>query len=148
MTNSTQIVSDTGQLTRNWEHGIYTIDTPRTKAAMGWIGGKKINLSGVDFGIKTRNATISIQSLDNNPLSTASAILLSLGAPSIPLPNGLAFRSEPVVGELTFRGRKGLKMYRRVGDVQFPLPVPFSYANGWYHVSLTPDVGTYWILMK
>ena len=40
--NGEEAVSDTGELTRNWQEGIYKIDTLRTQAAMGWIGGKAI----------------------------------------------------------------------------------------------------------
>ena len=32
--------SDTGELMRDWEKGIHTIDSPRTQAVSGWIGGK------------------------------------------------------------------------------------------------------------
>jgi hypothetical protein len=33
--DATEAVSDTGELRRNWRHGTYTIDTPRTQAATG-----------------------------------------------------------------------------------------------------------------
>ena len=33
--DATSAVSDTGELRRNWEQGVYSIDTPRSQAAMG-----------------------------------------------------------------------------------------------------------------
>ena len=80
-----EAVSDTGELTRNWQEGIYKIDTPRTQAAMGWIGGKKISLADVDFEIATRNATVAVQSLNSNPIRTSRSLMISVGARS-PVP--------------------------------------------------------------
>jgi hypothetical protein len=146
--NADDAVSDTAQLTRNWKQGTYTIDTPRTQAAMGWIGGMKIALSDVECEITTRNATVAVQSLDGNPISTAGALMISLGATSIPANRDMTFRSEPVVGELTIRARKGLKFYKRDGDVQLEIKLPVSYADNRYRIRLKPDLGTYWLLMK
>ncbi len=63
--------SDTGELVRDWEHGTYTIDTPRTQAAMGWIGGRAIALKDVEIAAETRNATVAVQSLDDKPISAS-----------------------------------------------------------------------------
>ena len=146
--NADEAVSDTGELTRNWRQGIYTIDTPRTQAAMGWIGGKTISLTDVEIDITTRNATVAVQSLDNNPISTANALMISLGARSIPHGNRTTYHSEPVVGHLTIRAKQGLKFYRRAGDIQMETKIAASYAGGRYRIELGPDMGTYWLLMK
>ena len=45
--------------------GTFSVDTPRTQAAMGFIGGKRINLRDVDIEVTTRNATVAVQSLDD-----------------------------------------------------------------------------------
>ena len=146
--NAEAAVSDTGELTRNWQQGTYTIDTPRTQAAMGWIGGKTISLADVEIEITTRNATVAIQSLDNNPIKTATALLISLGARSIPDANYATFRSEPVVGHVTIRAKQGLKFYRRDGDIQLEATIPASYKDGRYQIELGPDLGTYWLFMR
>jgi hypothetical protein len=145
--NAGEAVSDTGELRRNWEEGTNAIDTPRTQAAMGWIGGKTISLSDVDVDVTTRNATVAVQSLDNDPIKTSAALMISLGARSVPDASYTTFRSEPVVGHLTIRARSGLKLYK--GDrTQAQIEIPTSYADGRYHIELEPDVGTYWLFMR
>jgi hypothetical protein len=145
--NAEEADSDTGELTRDWVQGIYLVDTPRTQAAMGWIGGKEVTLADVDIKTTTRNATIAVQSLDNNPISSASALLISLGARSIPEKNN-AYRSEPVVGQLTIRARKGLRFYERKGDVQLEIKIPATYVQGRYQIDLPANLGTYWLVME
>jgi hypothetical protein len=148
--NADEVVSDTGELTRNWQQGIYKIDTPRTQAAMGWIGGKNIELKDVVLDISTRNATVAVQSLDNSPIKMAGSLMISLGARSIPTYPKVGwkgvFRSEPVVGHLTIRAKPGLKLYKRVGSTLSLVPI--SYANGRYRIELAPNLDTYWLFMK
>jgi Cellulase (glycosyl hydrolase family 5) len=143
-----EVVSDTGELTRNWQQGIYKIDTARTQAAMGWIGGKTITLTDVEIEVTTRNATVAVQSLDNNPIRAANALMISLGARSIPDASRTTYHSEPVVGHLTIRAKQGLKFYRRDGDFQMETAIPASYSNGRYQIELGPNIRTYWLLMK
>jgi len=71
--DAAETVSDSGELRRNWDQGTYTIDTPRTQAAMGWIGGKRLSLKDVEIAVTTRNATASIQTLDGKPISNRAS---------------------------------------------------------------------------
>jgi hypothetical protein len=146
--NANQVISDTGELIRNWEQGTYTINTPRTQAVTGRIGEKEIILADVGIDIVTRDAAVAVQSLDNQPISTASQLMISLAARAVPDPGRNEFYSEPVVGELTIRARNGLKAYRRDGDTYTDANVVMSYADGHYRIKLTPDLRTYWLIMK
>jgi hypothetical protein len=147
--NVNEAVSDTGELRRNWEDGIYTINTPRTQAAMGWIGSKQINLANVDITATTRNATVAVQSLDGKNIDESRAILVSLGARSIPRSeNQLPFYSEPVTGRVTIRANEGLKLYKRSGPAKEEHEIPASYENGRYHINLDRGLGTYWLVLK
>jgi Cellulase (glycosyl hydrolase family 5) len=144
-----EAVSDTGELRRNWEDGIYTINTPRTQAAMGWIGGKQINLANVDITATTRNATVAVQSLDGKNIDESRVILISLGARSVPRSeNQLPFYSEPVIGRVMIRANEGLKLYRRNEPAKEEREIPAPYENGRYHISLDRDLGTYWLVLK
>jgi hypothetical protein len=146
--DAAETVSDTGEIRRNWDEGTYTINTPRTQAAMGWIGGKDVTLGNVEIKIATRNAAVAVQSLDGKPIGQSQSIMISLGARSVPSPNGqLPFNSEPVSGQLLIRAAKGLNVYSR-DDARGRDRIPSSYANGQYRVDLDPRLGTYWLFMK
>ena len=109
--NAGEADSDSGELRRNWDKGTLTINTPRTQAAMGWIGGNKIALADISIAASTRNATVAVQSLDGKPISESDKILISFGARSVPeSENKLPFRSEPVEAQLDIRARKGLTL--------------------------------------
>jgi hypothetical protein len=147
--DASEVVSDTGELRRNWEKGIFTIDTPRTQAAMGWIGGQSIRLADLGLEITTRNATVAVQSLDDKPIREAAALLISLGARSVPSAGDqLPFRSEPVTGALTIRAKKGLKLYKRIGAGGEEREIPASYEGEEYHITLERNLATYWLLLK
>ena len=147
--DAAETVSDTGELRRNWEQGIYAIDAPRTQAAMGWIGGKKISLADVDISAITRNATVAVQSLDENPISKSGAILISLGARAVPKSTKqLPFYSEPVEGQLTIRAPKGLKLYSENRPAAMRRDIPAPYKDGRYLIDLDRSLGTNWLVLK
>jgi hypothetical protein len=142
-------VSENGQLRRNWEQGIYTINTPRSEAAMGRIGGKSISLADVDIAISTPSATVAIQSIDGKSIGESGAILISLGARSVPkAATETPFYSEPVIGRLTIRARKGLKLYPQRGTEMDETAIDAPYEDGRYQVTLDRTLGTYWLLLK
>jgi hypothetical protein len=146
--NAAAAASDTGEVQRNWEQGIYTINTPRTQAAMGWIGGRSIQLADVAFDIGTRNATVAVQALDGQPLRSSRNILISLGARSVPAAaNRMPYYSEPVEGRLAIKAPTGMKLYRKRPDGS-EQEVPVSYSNGAYVLSLDPSLRTYWLVLR
>jgi len=147
--NAKMIVSDTGEIQHNWDQGTYTINTPRTQAAMGWIGGKEISLSDVVIAVTTRNATVSIQSLSDKGISDSHAIMISLGARSVPTSvNQVSFHSEPVTGWLTVRAVSGLKLYKRTGIGKDEREIPIKYENGRYKITLDQAIQSYWLQLK
>ncbi|OIQ99975.1 cellulase (glycosyl hydrolase family 5) [mine drainage metagenome] len=146
-TNATESLSDTGEIRRNWTKGIYTINTPCTQAAMGWIGNELLVLPDVKFDIKTRNASVAVQSLDGLPISRSFSLMISLGAQSVPADNALPFRSEPVKGLLTIRARKGLKLFIRTIDHKEKY-IPFEYIDEKYLINLENSLDTSWLFLK
>lgn len=142
-------VSDTGELRRNWAEGVYTIDTPRSQAAMGWIGGKQIALADVEIEVATRNATVAVQSLTDTPIGTSRVLMISLGARSVPSAgNKVPFHSEPVTGRLTIRAPGGLKLYKRDSTTPGEREVPAAYSGGRYRIQLDADLRSYWLFLK
>jgi hypothetical protein len=72
-------VSDTGELV--WDaivrgSSCLTIDTPLTRAAVGWIGGKKIETTGARFEATTPFCAVSAISLDGKPLGKSGKVLV------------------------------------------------------------------------
>ncbi|MDH3347178.1 MAG: cellulase family glycosylhydrolase [Desulfobulbaceae bacterium] len=144
-----EVVSDTGELRRNWDKGIYTINTPRTQAAMGWIGGEHIALPDVDITATTRNATVAVQSMDGQPISKSERIMISLGARSVPAKgNKLPYYSEPVLGQLYIRAPAGLKLFRSDGRSGKREVVEVGYKDGRYLVELDASLRTYWLFLE
>jgi hypothetical protein len=147
--NAQNTISDTGELLRDWEQGIFTINTPRSQAAMGRIGGKSVNLADVDFALSTPNASVAVQSLDERVIREAGAILITLGARSVPKAvNEVPFYSEPVIGRLVIRTREGLKLYTQRGTSMNEVVIDAPYQDGRYHITLSHNLGTYWLILK
>jgi HAMP domain-containing protein len=147
--DATESVSDTGELRRNWDAGVYTVDTPQTQAATGRLGGRVITLRDVEIRIRTALASVVVQSLDNVRLGSSFALLISLGAASEPLsPNQLPFRSEQVVGELAIRAPAGLKLYARLNAQEQRREIPSTYSDGRYRIQLDETLRTYWLMLN
>lgn len=154
---ASEAVSDTGELRRNWDQGVYTVDTPRTQAATGWIGGRRIALTDVVVALDTRNATVAVQSLDDRDIRASRALMISVGARALPeAGNRLPFHREPVVGRLSIRAPAGLRLYRTSknalsqdtarGAEEGPIPAPF--VDDRYDISLTENTPGYALYLR
>jgi hypothetical protein len=145
---ASEIVSDSGELRRNWDEGLFTIDTPRTQAVMGRIGGTKIHLSQVEIAVRTIDAVVAVQSLDGNPIGRSRNLMISVGARSIPrAADALPFYSEPVEGVILFRAPPGLKLGAwdaRTGQVR---RLSAAYRDGQYVLALDPSLRNSWLLL-
>jgi hypothetical protein len=105
------VESDTGELLRNWEAGVHTIDTPKTQAASGWIGGRRVELSGAAFEIATPKAAVAVSSVDGQPLDRSARILVTaLGQAASPTGN-LPLLAEPITGTLFVTARRGMQLF-------------------------------------
>jgi hypothetical protein len=147
--DATEAVSDTGELRRNWTDGIFSIDTPMTQAAMGWIGGRRVVLGDVEFAAIARSATVAVQSLDGNPIRRSGKLMISLSARSVPRSaNQLPFHSEPVGGLLIIRAPKGLRLYAQAGAANDRVAIPAPYADGRYRIDLGRVPGMHWLALE
>jgi hypothetical protein len=145
---ATEAISDTGELKRNWGKGIYTINTPKSQAAMGWIGGETLALADIEIKTTTRNATVAVQSLEDAPIAQAKSLLISLGARAVPREgNKTPFYVEPVEGQLTIRAPQGLKLYKQT-VLQQMREVPVTYKEGHYTIMLDSSLRTNWLFLK
>ena len=146
--NSQEVTFENTALKRNWDKGYSTIDTPRTQAALGWIGGEKFALSDVEINAITRNASIVVQSLDDLPIHQSKKIFISLAARSVPkIAEKLPFYSEPVEGTLKIKAAEGLKLTKQNNDKQAQA-VKSSYKDGHYLITLDKNLETYWLTLS
>jgi len=74
-----ELRSDTGELWRNWQLGVGTLDTPRTQAAYGKLGesGKAWQTKDCSFDVKTPFAVTTLSSLTGDPLARSGKLLLT-----------------------------------------------------------------------
>jgi len=70
--------SDTGELSLDYGKGMLTINTPRTKSAIGYLAKEgKIDLDGVRIACRTEFATVTATSLDGAPIGASRHLLLT-----------------------------------------------------------------------
>jgi hypothetical protein len=113
------IVSDTNHLA--WYNssamtGLVTVDTPRSQALIGFVKANGKSVSNLSAEVQNRFCTIAVTSLESEPISRASRLLLTLG--SRVENNGMQWNPrrsnlsewggsptliEPVVGRITLR---------------------------------------------
>jgi len=141
--------SDTGELTRRWDPGYQTIDTPRTQAAHGWIGGRRIALAGVTFNVTTPKAALAVTSLDGKPIAQSRRILITAIARVAASPGGrMPLLSEPVAGTLAIAAPAGLTLRPLADDGKRLTGPKTSREGGAYAIKLPLPKGTHWFMLE
>jgi hypothetical protein len=147
--SASESTTDTGELKRNWKQGIYTIDTPRTQAATGWIGGESIKLGNMQVQIKNAYASVVVQSLDDAPVGKSTNLLISLGTRAIPKDvNKTPFYVEPLAGTLTLQAPPGLTLFTQAGPLGQPGKLPATYLDGRYTIKFDGLQASNWLFLK
>ncbi|WP_449432906.1 cellulase family glycosylhydrolase [Pseudomonas putida] len=146
--DATESVTDTGELKHNWQDGIYTIDTPRTQAATGWLGGRSISLADIQVQVSTPYASVVVQALDAKPLSQSSRLFISLGTRAVPRAgNQTPFYVEPLQGTLAIKAPAGLKLFSRTAAGQ-EQQLPAPYQDGRYLLTFDGKHMSNWLFLK
>ena len=144
------IESDTGEIRRDWGRGIQTIDTPKSQAAIGWLGGRTVKLGDTAFRITTPKAAVVLTSLDGQPLRTSERILLSTAARvrSVTTGGPRHFRSEPVAGTVALRSAvSGLRLLPLRPDGTYAPAIALRRERASVRIDLPTDAGTHWFLL-
>ena len=142
------VQSDTGELKRDWEKGIHTINTAKSQVATGEIGKEAINLQDVAFKMKTPKAVVAVQSLENKPIAQSKAIFITAIAKSSPSEgNYLPYFSEPVTGEISIKAPPGLSLFpiNRLGEKGGAIKP--AYSNGQYQIKLGDKNESHWFIL-
>jgi hypothetical protein len=136
--------SDTGELMRNWVRGYQVIDTARTQAAHGWIGGERIAMGDVELQIETPKAAVAVSSMDG-AIGQSGQILITAIARVQPSAGGrMPMLSEPVKGAIRIKAPVGLKVHALAPDGQVNAP----YEDGRYTLVLPAAQGTHWWMLS
>jgi hypothetical protein len=149
----TELRSDTGELWRNWQTAVGTVDTPRTQAAYGKLGALAAPLQtrGASFQISTPYAMVSLSSLSEQPIASSRQLLLTACARAENtgqatdkqltrlIERGTApIVVEPVVGTITFAtSAPALRAYPIRADGQRGPATLLTIAAGQATLSLT-----------
>lgn len=150
---SGEVQSDTGELGRSWTRRYGWIDTARTKAAYGFLGGNAIRLSGLGLDITTEFAVVALSSLTDE--STSESVSLLLTAVGRCKNSGARFDEsgrhqaeighgpvlvEPISGTVTITtSRPNLKVWilSEIGDAV--IKVPTTYEEGELRFEIGPQ---------
>jgi hypothetical protein len=96
--------SDTGELMRDPQAGVFTLDTRRSQGAAGELAGREIALSRTRIAAADAGG-VSFTSLDGEPLERSRSVLVSRAARACALDGkARAFRSEPLRGSAWLAG--------------------------------------------
>jgi hypothetical protein len=110
------VVSDTGELRRDWSAGVFKIDTPRTQAAGGNLAAHTVELSSVTIRMSGPHVSVAVQSLDGEPVARSSNILVSVASMSVPSKGSQPpFVGEPAGGDVEIRADTGLTATEQAG---------------------------------
>jgi hypothetical protein len=146
--DASESTTDTGELKRNWKQGLYTINTPRTQAVTGWVGGESISLGKIQVQMKTANASVVVQSLDSAPLGQAQDVLISLGTRAIPKDDDKTpFYVEPLEGTLSIQAPPGLTLFAQGAPGQWK-KVPATYVDGRYSIKFDGTQAFNWLFLR
>jgi hypothetical protein len=147
LASSEESISDTQQIVRNWKNGTLIINTPQSKIASGWIGGRRMQVGALEFAITTPHASVAVQSLDSKPIELSQSILMSFVAQAIPPDQAsVDFKVEPIEGNIRIKAPKGLKAYALYAK-NIKKPVAITYDNGFYQIQLSPEIQTHWLML-
>ena len=155
---TTEVTSDTGELWRDWQRGVGTINSPRTQAAYGMLGedGTVLTTANCRFDIDTPFAVVSVSSLDGNAISNSLRLLVTTAArventgqvadhalTRVLQAGGAPVICEPVVGALRMElGMNNPALYPVSIDGSYGSAVPLAVSNGVARVELSGEYQT------
>lgn len=141
--------SDTAELRRNWDAETHWIQTPRTQAVQGRIGGRRADLDDVAVLVDSsvQYATVCVSSLTDKPIAESEEILLTVVARGKRPDKGAIYLSQPVQCELELRAPPGLQVFPRSGSGTNGPPIAARYRDGRYFFKIG-DAATHWYVLK
>lgn len=148
-TKATEVVADTGELRRDFRRGLQIIDTARTQAVNGWLGGDPISTGDAIFELSTAKAFVALTSLDDLPLNASKRILVTAVARAEAAGDKTPFHSEPVVGKVTLSTAHGsMALVPLLGNGSRGRSKALSRRDGKVTLTLAATSGTHWFSLE
>lgn len=142
------VASDTGQIKRDWQNGVLTIDSPQSQIVAGNISKTDFQLSATGFAIDTSDAVVAVQSLSAQSIQNSSQILISKIGRSLPVSKpGSAFVVEPIIGKISIQAPAGLHLYSLNANGERQQQA-FEYADGVYQITLLGEQHSPWLVLQ
>jgi hypothetical protein len=154
--------SDTGELVLDCKAGRFTAVAPRVRIATGFIGGKgAVQLGGVTIDCHTPFASVSVVSLDGQPIERSARLLITAVARSentgqayldnhsaLPEAGRPPVLAEPVACKVTLQTKQALAAHPLTprGTPSDAGTVGASRANGWVTFDLS-QAHSPWVLV-
>lgn len=169
--NPGKVVSDTGELWRDFGKRVGAVDTPRTKAIYGFAGNNmahrvrddsmKVKLDGMKVDCFTDFATIAMSSLTDDPIEKSDNILLSTigrsrnkgaqfdGEKLLDFGTG-PIQAEIIDAEISIRTEKeNLRVWSVNSEGYYVGRIPAEYEDGWLTFHVGPNFpGMYYLIME
>ena len=143
------VQSDTGELRRDWQKGIHTINTPKSQVAAGGLGGETVKLQDVTFIMKTNATVVAVQSLDDKAIKESKSLFITALARSVPGQyNKLPYQSEPVSGDIDIAAPSGLKLFPINRNGEKGKAIKVDYSKGMYHLKLEERNNVHWLMLS
>ena len=149
----TYVESDTGELRRDWEKGLFTINTQKTQGAIGWLKqAGTVKLKNVIFQITSPKAAVMVTSLDRKPIASSKRMLITA--------LGRIYKqkvtwqrvaiSEPIAGKLKLKNSGNeMTLIPLNGDGSEQEGISYKKnAKGVFTVVLPTDKKTHWFLLR
>ncbi len=143
-----EVVADTGEFRRNFAKAQFVIDTNKTQSVAGRFDGEPVETSGVVFDIQSDMAAVAVQSMDDQPISAAQRILISVTGRAVPAgSDATSYRLEPVAGTLRIAAQPGLKLHPLIPAKTLP-PEAHRIEDGLHIVDLSKLNGSHWYYLQ
>jgi len=148
-----EVLSDTGEMYRNWKKNYGWIDTPMTKSVYGFLAKNgKVEVNGMSVDCATDFATISVSSLSKDTIENANNIMLT--AVGRAQNTGAEFVGERMVkwgtdpiqvevikATISIKtNRPNMKVWSVTPEGMYHGQIPTTYENG----VLTFTIGEHW----
>lgn len=144
-----QITSTTGELTRNWRKGVFTLSTPQTQAMMGRLCCAEISLPQVRANLTGARTVLAVQSLDHTPISSSRLIMISVnsGARVIDEPRA-PYEVEPTAGTIRVTGSPGMQLFEWSETESRLKPRAIPYVDGQYLITFDKALTRPWVFLR